>query len=91
MAPPQRSYFQTIEIHMKIYKNLLQNLLAQMLEIWYVELPDGPLPSLFKQKSLGPRRPCTRSSYVQTVEIHKPYSKVVFRATMLSSGPPITR
>ena len=27
---------------------LLQNHLAQMLEIWYGALPGGPLPSLFK-------------------------------------------
>ena len=27
---------------------LLQNCLAQVLEIWYVALPGGPLPSLFK-------------------------------------------
>ena len=33
------------EIHRKIFKNLLiQNHLAQMLEIWYVALPSGPLP-----------------------------------------------
>ena len=33
-----------IEIHRKILKNfLLQNHLAQMLEIWYVALPSGPL------------------------------------------------
>ena len=34
----------------KIFKNLLlQNHLAQMLEIWYVALPSGPLPNLFKE------------------------------------------
>ena len=32
-----------------ILKNLLlQNHLAQMFEIWYVALPSGPLPVLFK-------------------------------------------
>ena len=31
-----------------ILKNLLQNCLAQVLELWYVTLPGGPLPSLFK-------------------------------------------
>ena len=32
-----------------IFKNfLLQNHLAQMLEIWYVVLPSNPLPNLFK-------------------------------------------
>ena len=43
------AYVQTIEIHRKIFKNLLlQNHLAQMLKIWYVALPSGPLPSFFK-------------------------------------------
>ena len=38
-----------IEIHRKILKNLLlQNHLAQMLEIWYVALPSGPLPISLK-------------------------------------------
>ena len=41
---------------------LLQNCLAQMLEIWYVALPGGPLPSLFKPRSQGPRWPCARGS-----------------------------
>ena len=46
------SEYQTIEIHRKILKNLLlQNHLAQMLEIWYVALPSGPIPSLFKPQS----------------------------------------
>ena len=27
---------------------LLQNRLAQVLDIWYIALPGGPLPSLFK-------------------------------------------
>ena len=37
-----------IEIHKKVFKSfLLQNLLAQILEMWYVPLPKGPLPSLF--------------------------------------------
>ena len=33
-------------------KNLLQNCLAQVLEIWYVALPYGPLPStcMFKPR-----------------------------------------
>ena len=41
---------------------LLQNCLAQMLEIWYVALPGGPLPSLFKPRSRGPRWPRARGS-----------------------------
>ena len=32
-------------MHRNILKNLLQNHLAPMLEIWYVALPSGPLPS----------------------------------------------
>ena len=36
---------------------LLQNCLAQVLEIWYVTMPGGPLPSLFKPRSQGPRWP----------------------------------
>ena len=38
----------------------LNNCLAQVLEIWYVEMPGGPLPRLFKCKSLDPTWPCTR-------------------------------
>ena len=42
MAPRQGSEFQTREIHRNVYKNLLlQNYLAQMLEILYVALPSG--------------------------------------------------
>ena len=38
-----------IEIHRKILKILLlQNHLAQILEIWYVALPSGPISVLFK-------------------------------------------
>ena len=45
------------------FKNLLlQNCLAQVLEIWYVALPGGPLPSLFKPRSQGPRWPRARGS-----------------------------
>ena len=40
------------------FKNLLlQNCLAQGLEIWYIALPGGPLPSLFKPRFQGPRWP----------------------------------
>ena len=46
------------EIYLK--KLLLQNCLAQMLEIWYVALPGGHLPSLFKPRSKDPRWPCAR-------------------------------
>ena len=50
----------------KILKNLLlQNCLAQMLEIWYVALPSGPLPSLFKWWPQGPKWPWGRGSWVR--------------------------
>ena len=39
---------------------LLQNCLAQALEVWYVALPGGPLPSLFKPRFQGPRWPLAR-------------------------------
>ena len=42
-----------IEIHRKILKNLLQIHLAQMLEIWYVALPSGPLPISVQMKVPG--------------------------------------
>ena len=43
-----------IEIHREILKTLLlQNHLAQMLEIWYVALPSGPVPIFIQIK--GPR------------------------------------
>ena len=49
MAPPQGSKVGRIEIHRKIFKNLLlQKHYNQMLEIWSVALPTGPLPSLLK-------------------------------------------
>ena len=45
------------------FKNLLlQNSLAQVLEIWYVALPGGPLPSLFKPRSQGSIWPRPRGS-----------------------------
>ena len=43
------------EIYLK--NLLLQNCLAQGLEIWYIALPGGPLPSLFKPRFQGPRWP----------------------------------
>ena len=42
-----------IEIHRKILKNLLQNHLAHMLEIWHVALPCGPLPISVQMKVPG--------------------------------------
>ena len=48
---------------MKYTQNLLlQNCLAQVLEIWHVALPGGLLPSLFKPRSQGPRWPRARGS-----------------------------
>ena len=49
-----------IEIHRKILKNfLLQNHLAQMLEIWYVALPSGPVPIFIQMKVPGSKlAPC---------------------------------
>ena len=44
------------EIYLK--NLLLQNCLAQGLEIWYIALPGSPLPSLFKPRFQGPRWPC---------------------------------
>ena len=41
---------------------LLQNCLAQVLEIWYLALPGGPLPSLFKPRFQDPRWPRQKSS-----------------------------
>ena len=50
----------------KILKNLLlHNCLAQMLEIWYVELPSRPLLSLFKWWPKGPKWPWGRGSWVR--------------------------
>ena len=43
------------EIYLK--NLLLQNCWAQGLEIWYIALPGGPLPSLFKPRFQGPRWP----------------------------------
>ena len=49
--------------HRKIFKNLLlQNHLVQMLEIQLLALPSGPLPSLFKGRSQGPRWSCAMGS-----------------------------
>ena len=47
----------------KILKNLLQNHLLQMLEIRYVALSGGLLPSSFKRRSEGPKWPYARGSW----------------------------
>ena len=64
----------------KIFQNLLQNLLPQMLEIRYVAVPSGPLPSLLKPsllkpRSEGPKWPYARGSWVWSIEIHGQYEK----------------
>ena len=49
MASGQGLLVRAIEIHRKIFKNLLlQNHLASMLEIQLLAFPSGPLPSVFK-------------------------------------------
>ena len=48
------------EIYLK--NLLLQNCLAQGLEIWYTTLPGDPLPSLFKPRFQGPRWPHAKGS-----------------------------
>ena len=51
MALPQRVVASNHRNRRKIFKNLRQNHLPQMLEIRYIALPSGALPSLFKSKS----------------------------------------
>ena len=49
MTSGQETQVRAVEIHRKFLKNLLlQNHLAQMLEIRYEALPSSPLPILFK-------------------------------------------
>ena len=48
------------EIYLK--NLLLQNCLAQGLDIWFIAVPGGPLPSLFKPRFQGPRWPRARGS-----------------------------
>ena len=54
--------FMLLSYFYRLQNLLLQNCLAQVLEIWYVVLPGGPLPSLFKARSQGPRWPRARGS-----------------------------
>ena len=59
-------------IYIKILKNLLlQSHFAQMFEIRYVALSSGILPSLIKQRSLGPSWSRPKGSYFLTKEIHR--------------------
>ena len=39
--------------------------------MWYVALPSGPLPSLFKWWPWAPKWPCGRGSWVQKRNILK--------------------
>ena len=48
------------EIYLK--NLLLQNCLAQGLEIWFIALSGGPLPSLFKPRFQDPRWPRAKGS-----------------------------
>ena len=71
MALPQRVLGSNHRKWWKIFKNfLLQNDLSQMLEIRYVALSSGPLPSLFKSRSEGPTWPYARGLWVWNIEIH---------------------
>ena len=71
MALPQRVLGSNHRNRWKIFKNfLLQNHLPLMLEIRYVALSSGPLPSLFKSRSEDPTWPYARGSWVWNIEIH---------------------
>ena len=76
MAPPQRVLGFNNKNRWKIFKNLLlQSHFPQMLEIRYVALPSGILPSLFKPRSEGPKWPYARSSWVLSIGKHGQYEK----------------
>ena len=60
-----------IEVHRKILKLLLQNHLAQMLEIWYVALPSGPL---FFFSNEGPR---VQDGVKINISLHIKYSMFI--------------
>ena len=78
------SSVRTTEKHKNIFKNLLcQNHMAQMFEIWYVALPSGPLPSLFRYRSQGPRWPLARGPRFKPKKFIEKYSKIFFRTTWL--------
>ena len=64
MVLPQRVLGSNLRDRWKIFKNLLQNHLPQMLEIRYVAFSSGPLPSLVKFRSEGPTWPYARGSWV---------------------------
>ena len=65
MAPPQRVLDLNHRDRWKIFKNLLlQNYFPQMLDIRYVVLPSGSLPSSFKSRSEGPKWPYARGFWV---------------------------
>ena len=65
MAPSQRVLGSNHRNTWKIFKHLFpQNHLPQMLEMRYVALSSGPLPSLLKSRSEGPTWPYARGSWV---------------------------
>ena len=53
-----------IEISGKYSKSASSEPLASDLEIRYVALPSGAVPSLFKPRSEGPKWPYARGSWV---------------------------
>ena len=48
----------SMEIHRKIFTNLLQNSLAWILELWCETLPGEPAPSLFKRRPRIAKQHC---------------------------------
>ena len=65
------------------FKNL-QNCLAQVLEIWYVALANGPLPSKFKLAPGVQNGPALGGLWFEPPKfMHGKYSKIIFRSTWL--------
>ena len=74
------SWIRTIEIHRKIFKNLLlQNHLAQVLEIWY-----AAWPSVHAIVPVSEMAPCQEDPVFEPKKYIKKYSKIFFRTTGLS-------
>ena len=64
MALPKKVLGSNHRNRWKIFKNLLQYHLPEMLEIRYVALPSGPSPSLCKPRAKGPEWPYVRGLWV---------------------------
>ena len=64
-------------------KMALRNCLAQVLEIWFVALLGGPLPSLFKQVP-GSKVAPGQGSWVRTMEMHRNILKNLLRQNHLA-------